>query len=218
MPGAGSENAIRESEADLLVLIGAGGHGRVVAEAATASGWRCVFCDPARAQGERIGGVEVVAQDEDAVLDRFIEAAFILAVGPRLTRQKIAARLAARGVRFGTVIHPSAIVSPTARIEPGAAVLSGAIVNADAVVGTHAIINSAAVIEHDCVIGEGVHVSPGAVLTGGVRVGDWAEIGARAVVLPGRCVCAQAQIGAGAVVTRGIAAPGVYVGMPARRR
>lgn len=218
MSGAGTESASRAGQGDLLILIGAGGHGRVVAEAAAASGWACGFCDPQRAPGERIDGVEAIARNEDEALQRFPGAAFMLALGARDRRRAIADRLAARGARFGVVIHPAASVSPTARIEAGAAILPGAVVNAGAVVGAHAIVNSAAVIEHDCVIGTGVHVSPGAVLTGGVAVEDWAEIGARAVVLPGLKICAGARIGAGAVVTRDIATPGVYVGAPARLR
>lgn len=202
----------------LLVLVGAGGHGRVVAQCALAAGWRCVFCDPGRGVGELIDGVEVVANLESEAVASFPDAAFIVTVGANAVRRRIVEQLTEAGAVFASVIDPSSIVSRTASVAPGAAVMGRAVVNAGARIGAHAIVNTAAVVEHDCVIEEGAQISPGAVLTGGVGVGAWAEIGAQATVLPGRSICALARIGAGAVVTRDVTEPGVHVGAPARAR
>ncbi|MCL4841093.1 MAG: NeuD/PglB/VioB family sugar acetyltransferase [Bryobacteraceae bacterium] len=187
-----------------LVIWGAGGHGKVVADAARGMGvWEGIrFVDDAR-EGSWIGleglGVE-----------------FVVAVGSNAARARCFEEGLKRGWRAVVVVHRSAVVAEEVELGEGTVVLAGAVVNADARVGRNVIVNTAAVVEHDCEIGDGVHVSPGSVVGGGVTVGAGAQVGIGAVVLPGVTVGAGAMVGAGAVVVRDVRAGATVVGVPAR--
>ena len=201
-----------------LVIWGASGHGRVVADVGRRAGYTPVFFvddAPARA-GTRVADLPVL--DAEAGLARALAEGCAMAFG--VGDNRIRARLHARSVEAGlpcpALVHPSAVVAGSATIEDAAVVAAAAVVNPDARVERGAIVNSGAVIEHDCVVGAFAHVSPGAVLTGGVIVGAAAHIGAGAVVLVGRRVGPDAQVGAGAVVTRDVDAGAIVMGVPAR--
>jgi sugar O-acyltransferase (sialic acid O-acetyltransferase NeuD family) len=191
---------------DGLVLVGGGGHAKVVADAARASGIELagfVDDDPAA----KVPGLEWLGG-----LDRTREP-WIVCIGDVPTRMRVLYGL--RG-RAASVMHPSAIVSQSAAIGDGVFVGPGAVVNADAVTGDHAIVNSAAVVEHDARVGRGSHVAPGVVLCGNVRIGEGCLIGAGAVLLPGVEVGDHAMVGAGAVVMGAVSARTRVVGVPAR--
>ncbi|MCO5350246.1 MAG: NeuD/PglB/VioB family sugar acetyltransferase [Bryobacteraceae bacterium] len=195
-----------------LVIWGAGGHGKVVADAARGMGvWDGIrFVDDGRRGGEWFGcavvGVEEVAAG----------AEFVVAVGSNAARARCLEEGLKRGWRAAVVVHRSAVVAEGVALGEGTVVLAGAVVNADARVGRNVIVNTGAVVEHDCEIGEGVHVSPGSVLGGGVKVGAGAQVGIGAVVLPGVRVGEGAMVGAGAVVVRDVGAGVTVVGVPAR--
>lgn len=202
----GVSNADSCGVSNALVLVGGGGHAKVVADAARAGGVALagfVDDDPqARVPGlEWLGG-----------LDRVREP-WILCIGDVATRMRVLAALRGRAV---SVVHPSAIVSASAAIGAGVFVGPGAVLNADAVVGDHAIVNSAAVVEHDARVGVGTHVAPRAVLCGNVRVGAACLIGAGAVLLPNMEVGDHATVGAGAVIMGAVSARTRVVGVPAR--
>lgn len=210
-----------------LVLLGAGGHAAVVAEAAARSGWRVVgiASRDMPAAGRPFEAIDWLGDPDSedgrgrirSLLAR--GAGLHAAVGDATLRRRWSTLFEGDALGgLATVVDPSAVVSASARLAPGVFVAAGAIVHARAVVGTGAIVNTRAVVEHDCVIGEFAHVSPGAILCGGVQVGRSAQVGAGAVVVPSRSVGEGAMVGAGAVVTRDVD-PGVTAfGVPAVAR
>lgn len=205
-----------------FVILGAGGHGRVVAEALRTSGREiAAFLDADRALwGTEIDGTPVAGGD-DRLAD-FPAERFVLAVGvgaPRDTRRRrtVQDAAAARGYALPPVTAASATVSRCARLDDGAQVLTRAVVHPGAAVGAGTVVNTAAVVEHDCVLGAHAFVGPGAILCGGVRVGDGAFIGTGAVILPGIVIGAGALVAAGAVVRADVPAGGKELGRGPRR-
>ncbi|MBC5768396.1 NeuD/PglB/VioB family sugar acetyltransferase [Ramlibacter albus] len=201
---------------NILVIVGAGGHGRVVADAALAQGgWTRVAAtdgDPARCAGELLPGVALQGY-EPAVALR--DAVFHVAVGSARAREHETHAIGAQ--RLAAVIHPAATVSPFAEIGAGTFVAAQAVVAPRAKVGVSTIVNHGAVIDHDCVVGDYTHIAPQASLSGAVRIGARVFLGSGARVLPGLSVCDDVVVGAGAVVIASITEPGVYAGVPARR-
>ncbi|MEL6430547.1 MAG: acetyltransferase [Planctomycetota bacterium] len=208
-----------------VVVLGAGGHGLVVAEALAASGWNVlgfVERDEARA-GESRGGFEVLGGD--AALARLDPASVRVALGvggldagpSAAARRRVLETAVARGFRAAGLVHPSAVLAPSATVEETAQIHAGAVVQGGAHVAEGAIVNTRAVVEHDASVGAWAHVAPGAVVLGDVEVGPGALVGAGATVLSGLTVGAETLVGAGAVLTRD-AGGGVWVGAPARRR
>ena len=208
-----------------MLVLGAGGHSRVVADLIRACGHRVVgFVDPDETKlGRPVGrtGAAVVATVE-GLLDQIERGgalpahatAVVPGVGLNGVRLREAMRL--RELLAPALVHPAATVSPSAAIGSGSVVMPGALVNADAEIGQAVILNSGSVIEHDCSLADGVHVSPGAVLNGAVIVGARAWIGAGAVVLPRIRVGADATVGAGSVVLADVASDSTVGGNPAR--
>lgn len=198
-----------------LLVLGAGGHGRVVADAALLDGrWKSVSAtdrNSARCCGELLAGVPLLT-----VTSALASATLIhIAIGNARSRQ---AEIEAIGIRrLATVIHPNAVVSPHALIAAGCFIAAGAVLAPAATLGTGVIVNHCAVIDHDVKVGDFCHVAPGAKIGGGVRVGRAVLVGAGAVLLPGLCICDDVTIGAGTVVLASIDQPGVYAGVPARR-
>jgi sugar O-acyltransferase (sialic acid O-acetyltransferase NeuD family) len=197
-----------------LVIWGAGGHAKVVYDAARAMGYaRILFVDD-RAGGE-LYGCAIVAPSSD------IQAAgesmqFIVAIGDNRARSECYSRALRQGWRAATIIHPSAVVSSFSEISPGCAILPRAVINAGAVIGPNCIINTGAIVEHDCRISTHVHISPSATLGGNVQVGELAHVGIGACVLPGVSIGAASAVGAGAVVLASIPEAVTAVGVPAR--
>ena len=199
----------------ILVILGAGGHGRVVADAALATGaWLRVVGtdrDPARCRGELLAGVPLLPLEEALALP---DAGFHVAIGAGEQRQREAQPLSGR---LATVVHPHASVSPWAQLDAGCFVAAQAVLAPGARLRTGAIANHGAVIDHDAQVGAFSHVAPQATLGGHVQVGAHVLVGAGARVLPSLQVCDGCTIGAGAVVCASVLQPGVYAGVPAVR-
>lgn len=137
----------------------------------------------------------------------------VIAVGNNTTRKRIAVTI---NHSFGTVMHPSALISAFATLGEGTVVFHQSVVQAGAQIGKHCIINTSASVDHDCVLEDFVHISPNATLSGNVTVGEGTHIGAGAVVIPGVTIGKWCVIGAGAVVIRHIPDFATAVGVPAK--
>ncbi len=199
-----------------LVLFGAGGHGRVVADAAIAGGVRFLgFLDDVLAAGTQLAeGVVIGGTSELSGLPMPLRG--LAAVGDNRRRAALNDVLSSHGVTLTSLSHPTSVVSPSATLDAGVQLLALCVVNCGAMVGRGTIINTAAVVEHDVVVGEYAHISPNATLLGGARVGAFAQVGAGATVLPGVCVGRGATVGAGAVVIKDVPADETQAGVPAR--
>lgn len=204
-----------------VLVIGAGGHGRVVADALLAAEHEVLgFLDAdERKRDAKLDGLPVIGGDD--ALERYTPHTVMLANGMGSTasmtmRRDLYERLAARGFTFETVRHPSAIVARSAVLCAGAQVMAGAVIQTGAVVGEDSIINTGAVVDHDCKIGSHCHIAPGAVLSGNVTIGDGCHVGTGACVIQGTTIGAGAMIAAGAVVVADVAAQTQVAGVPAR--
>ena len=195
-----------------LIIIGAGGHGKVIADIAVKNGYtKLAFLDDA-AIGECMGFPIVGTCSDIELLDDGCND-FIIGIGNNSVRKMIAEKYK---VNWVSLIHPSAQIAINTSIGRGTVVMAGAIVNACASIGEHCIINTAAVIEHDNIIEHYVHVSPNAALGGTVYVGERSHIGISATVKNNVTICSNCIVGAGAVVVKDICEKGTYVGVPAR--
>ena len=195
-----------------LVIIGAGGHGRVIADNALKNGYNEICFVDDSATGDCIGFPIVgVIGDVEKLNDGKTD--FIIGIGNNATRKIIAEKF---DVNWVSLVHPSAQLAFNARIGKGTVVMANAVVNVCASVGDHCIINTGAVVEHDNTIGNFVHMSPVTKLGGSVRIGDLTHVGIGATVSNDVDVCADCVIGAGAVVVQDIKDSGTYIGVPAR--
>ena len=199
-----------------LAILGASGHGKVVADAAEASGWQeIVFFDDAWPSVSSNDPWAVVGTTSDLLVNLSEFDGVIVAIGSNSIRLEKLEFLIAKKGRVVSIVHPNATISAHASLAIGSAVFAGAVVNAGATVGEGAIVNTNAVIEHDCVLGRACHVSPGAVLAGGVEVGDAVWVGACASVRQLIGLGDNSVVGMGAVVIKDVP-PGVtVVGNPA---
>ena len=201
-----------------LLILGAGGHGKVAADCATAQGaWgRIEFFDdrwPALqncADWPVIGTGEALLRRKDDLVEAFV------AIGDGETRLAWIARLREAGLKLATIVHPRAILSPRASLGPASLIVAGAIVNIGARLGEGAIVNTGATVDHDCFIEAGAHICPGAHLAGDVQVGRAALVGIGASARQGVKIGAGATIGAGAAVVSDIGASVTASGVPAR--
>lgn len=202
-----------------LAIIGAGGHGRVVADSATAAGWRQIsFFDDGFPQLSSTGHWIVEGRGSD-LCDRVKDFdGIIVAIGNNNARLDWHERLKNAGAPLICIFHPRSCLSEHTSCDEGVFVAPGAIINIGASIGAAVIINTGATIDHDCSIEEGVHVAPGVHMSGGVTVGRKSWIGVGAVIRQGINIGSNAMIGAGAVVVSDIPDGVTAIGCPARAR
>lgn len=200
------------------MILGAGGHGKVVADAAERTGlWHQIAFLDDRYPEKKLNAVwQVYGKIED--WRNFSDWEFVVAIGHCETRLSISRKLITAGFKLATVIHPSAIVSPYVDIGDGSVVLATAVLNPGVSVGVATIINTGAVIEHDCHLDDGVHACPGVLLAGNVSVGECTWLGIGSVYKQGVRIDENVMVGAGAVVVADIGAETTAIGFPARAR
>lgn len=207
-----------------ILVVGAGGHGRVTADALLAAGENVAgFLDnDSTLKGREVFGIPVVGGDEaldDPLFQDCLLANGIGGVGqPASTRRRVQERLERAGRVFVGVRHPTAIVSAFAVIDASAQLFASSVIQAGARIGKGSIINTAAVVEHDCDVGPFTHCAPGSLLCGGVVIDEDSHVGAGAVVRQGIHLAGGVLVGAGAVVTRDYAGLGPLCGVPAREK
>jgi UDP-perosamine 4-acetyltransferase len=201
-----------------LVLIGAGGHGRVVLELVRALGTHTVigFIDP-EPVAPTILGVPVLGADEvlPGLRAQGVADAFVALGGNRL-RQKVGETVRTLGFTQPALVHPSALLSPTARLASGALVMARAVLGVEAWLGHFAILNTGAIADHDNLLEDACHVAPGCALAGTVRVGARSLIGVGSAIRPGITIGADAIVGAGSAVVADVPDGGRVGGAPAR--
>jgi sugar O-acyltransferase (sialic acid O-acetyltransferase NeuD family) len=200
-----------------LLIVGAGGHGAVVAEAAAEAGkWsEIVFLDD---DGSKAQVLEFPILGTSGEMSSFLDSdtEVFVAIGDNRRRLELLRSISEKNTVLATVIHPTATISPSAAISAGTVACAGVIVNARATVGLGCILNTAATIDHDCAIADGVHVSPGANLGGIVRVGSCTWIGIGSSVREGTRIGSDSLIGAGSAVVSDVADSVTVGGVPAR--
>jgi len=204
-----------------VIIIGAGGHAAVVADALLAAGQQVLgFVDnDARRHGRSVCDRPVLG--DDTALEGFDTANVLLANGIGGTRgdglrAAVQRRLEGAGWHFVAVRHPSAAASPFAQLGPSVQLMAHSVVQPGARLGAGCIVNSAAVVEHDVQLGPYVHVACNATLCGGVSVGAGSHVGAAAVVRQGVRLGDATVVGAGAVVVNDFPGAGTLIGVPAR--
>ncbi len=203
---------------DVLIL-GAGGHGKVVLDILRAAEQHnpIGFIDADRSlAGTTVNGLPVLGGPNALPKLRAKAKGAIVAIGDNHTRAEYAAMVREHRLELVNAIHPAAVVSPSATIGRNVVVCAGAIVCVDATLADSVIVNTGAVVAHECEIAEAVHVCPGALLAGRVRVGTEAFIGMGAKVIQCLSIGEGAIIGAGAVVIEDIPPGATAVGVPAR--
>lgn len=197
-----------------LLIIGASGHGKVVAEIARRNGFQNIAFLDDNTQIKACGGFPVIGTSSS--FREHLSACFFVAIGNPAVRTRLMEMLLKAGCTVVTLIHPSAVVSDDCSIGTGTVIMPGAVINAGTTIGKGCIINTGATVDHDNQIADYVHISVGAHLAGSVTVGSSAWVGAGAIISNNLSVCCGAILGAGAVVIRKIELPGTYVGIPAK--
>jgi sugar O-acyltransferase (sialic acid O-acetyltransferase NeuD family) len=201
-----------------LAILGASGHGKVVADTAECCGWQSVeFFDDAWPELQ-INGAWSVVGDTAALMGRLADFdGVVVAIGNNRIRHAKLLELRAEGAHLVTLVHPAATVSRYAVIGDGTVVFAGAVVNAGARIGTAAILNTSCSIDHDCLLDDAVHISPGARLAGGVQVGDLSWVGIGASVRQLISIGQRVVVGAGSAVVSDIPDDLTVAGVPAQR-
>jgi len=205
-----------------LIIIGAGGHGQVVADIFLAQEKRGLadmelvgFVDDDLAlHHSSFLGLPVLGSIAD--LPSIDHEAVVVAIGHNLTRQKISRQLKTQRVQFATAVHPSAIIGSEVTIGPGSVIAAGVIINAGARIGEGVILNTGCTVDHHNHLDDYVHIAPGANLGGEVTVGRGTLVGIGATVMPQRQLGEWSTVGAGAVITKNIPGRVTAVGVPAQ--
>lgn len=209
-----------------IVVIGAGGFGREtldVIEAAVSAGddlnlLGVVDAGPREEDLQRLAarGIPYLGSDEWFTTAPS-DVRYIVAIGDPGVRARVAARLAASGLRARSVVHPAAVVGSQSRIGDGVVIASGVQISTNVTLGDHVHLNPGAIIGHDSVLHDFVSVNPGAVVSGNVSVESGVLLGAASVVLQGLAIGARAVVGASACVTKNVPTTATVIGIPARK-
>jgi len=200
-----------------LLIIGASGHGKVIAEIALQMNRykNIVFLDD-DINIKTTMGIAVVGRISDAI--KYVnECDIIVGIGNNEIREKVQKYVEVIGARIPILAHPSAIISKNVKIGAGTVIMAGAVVNCCSEIGRGCIINTGATIDHESVIGNYVHLSPGVHLAGAVSVGHNTWLGIGSIVKNNIGITEGCIVGAGSVVIKSITEPGTYVGVPARK-
>ena len=199
-----------------IAILGAGGHGRVVADCAKMAGWTDIFIFDDRPSADFDGPWPIVGTGADLLARAAEFEGVVVGIGANPTRLNWHRQLSNAGAPLVSVVHPRAVVSTYAQVGRGSVLFAGAVVNIGARLGEAVIVNTGATVDHDCEIADGVHISPGAHLAGNVKVEELGWIGIGAAVREGIVIGRNATIGAGATVIKPVETGLTMVGNPAR--
>ncbi len=206
-----------------LVVLGAGGHGREVADVAhacIAAGQRLrlrgLVDDDPRLHGRTLCDLPVLGPIQWLRAHGGEGLAVVSGVGAPVVRRRVVERVASWGLPFVRLIHPNAILTRHVELGVGVVITAGCIITNTITIGDHAHLNRRVTVGHDAHVGDWVHLAPGSTLSGAATVGDGTEVGTHACVLPGISVGAWSIVGAGAVVHEALPDNVTAVGVPAR--
>jgi len=194
-----------------LLVVGAGGHAKVVVDIAHAAGIRVAGVVGHPGDPEAVLGIPVSFDRSDFDAD-----SFVIALGDNAKRAAAFVEYLELGLEPTQVVHPSVLVGQGVALGAGTVVAAGVVINADARIGANVILNTGCTVDHDCIIGDHAHVGPGVNLCGGVRVGEGALVGVGACAIPLAQIGDWSVVGAGSAVTASVPPRGVWGGVPAR--
>ena len=195
-----------------LTIIGASGHGKVVADVAKLCGYDEIEFLDDDASVTSCAGYPVVGI---SAMCANIENDIFIGIGNAKTRQILLERYSEKNMP--TLIHPDAVIADNVVIGKGSIVMAGTVINPGAVIGAGVIINTCSSVDHDCVVHDYAHISVGAHLCGTVEIGYKTWLGAGSIVSNNISICNECVIGAGTVVIKDIKETGTYIGVPAEK-
>jgi sugar O-acyltransferase (sialic acid O-acetyltransferase NeuD family) len=200
-----------------LLIIGASGHGKVVADIALKMNkWQNIAFLDDNENVKSSMGIEVIGKSSDTFM--YIEEYDIfVGIGNNSIREKIQMELESKGASIPILIHPSAIIGEQVVLGAGTVLMARTVINCCSIIGNGCIINTGVTIDHDNFIDDYVHISPGANLAGTVKIGKGTWLGIGSIVINNITIYSGIKVGAGAVVVKDITDTGIYVGVPARR-
>ena len=200
-----------------LIIIGAGGHGRVIADIAQKLGVYETISFLDDSDTKESMGLPIVGKTSD--ITKYIEVADVfVAIGNNTVRGEFVESLLAMGANIPTLIHPSAVIGACVEIGVGTAIMAGAVVNPCSKLGKGVIVNTCSSVDHDCIIDDYCHIAVGAHVAGKVNLGEKVWIGAGVTIKNNVSICSDCIVGAGAVVIKDIIEVGIYIGIPAKMR
>ncbi len=200
-----------------LIIIGAGGHGKVAADVAKKMNiWdNILFIDDNQTVTE-CSGYKVIGHTDD--INTYInDSDFFVAIGSNTVREQVQNKLENDGASIVSLIHPQAVIGSNVKVGCGTVIMAGVIISSSSTVGKGCIVNTASSVDHDNIIEDFVHISPGVHLAGTVKIGKGAWLGIGSIVSNNIDICSGSKIGAGAVVVRNLTESGTYVGVPATK-
>lgn len=201
-----------------VIIIGASGHARVIADIVKASGDEVVgfLDDNQELQGKIIfenKSVLGTTQENDVL--KYTDYYFIIGIGSNRVRKLISEKYPS--LKWYTAIHPSAIIGSNVEIGEGTAIMAGTVINIGSRIGRHCIVNTASSLDHDNILEDYVHISPGSHLAGTVKIGESTWICSGVTIINNITIGNDNIIGAGATVIRNVDEPGTYVGVPVKK-
>ena len=198
-----------------LMIIGAGGHGKVVANIAKLNGYKEIYFLDDDILKKYIGKYQIIGTTKD--IDKYKEEYdFFVAIGNNDIRKNISLKLSNLNVRQPILVHPTAVIDETVQLSEGTVVMANAVINADTKISKGVIINTGATVDHDCTIDQFTHVCPGVHIAGTVNIGKNVWIGIGCTIINNVSVCDNCLIGAGSVVVKNIVYQGIYIGIPCK--
>jgi sugar O-acyltransferase (sialic acid O-acetyltransferase NeuD family) len=200
-----------------IAIMGASGHGKVVADIALQNGYDDIVFIDENPTIDMLG--EYPVADEETDLEYYINKKydFIVGIGDAKSRKKVQEKLESKGAIIITLVHPSAVIAYDVEIGAGTVIMAQAAINPGTRIGKGCIINTSSSVDHDNVIGDYTHISVGSHTAGTVIMGNNCWLGIGAVVSNNINIADDVFIGAGGVVVKDIKEAGKYVGVPVRK-
>jgi len=198
-----------------LIIIGAGGHGKVAADIAKKMNrWEHIYFLDNDISLSSVLGIKIIGHSSDWIKYTDDHDLFV-AIGNNSIRKNIITQLEHIKASIVTLIHPTAVLAEQVDISPGTIVMAGVVINSCTSIGKGSIINTCSSVDHDCIIGEYVHISPGVRIAGNVMIGGLSWLGIGSTVINNVEITGDCIIGAGSVVISNIIEQGTYLGIPA---